>query len=245
MILKYKLYVIISLIFAIVLFYNGSDKYCNEAIIGEGINNLKLGDNIEKVKKELGNPEYIWVNKAWDNGRKYTDIGDFVNKYIDNDLFDTFENHLEYYRLFGYYGNDGKTALYDQPVFKECWVYYSKGLCIYLDNKDNILQFILITGELKFMKKTKYEFTPFVGVVKELDIKTDELYQNVRNNFLKFSKYSLYFDDESEYGSSNLTVSIFGKNTYFVFSPRTNKLLYISIIDKSIGGVHAIELLDM
>lgn len=239
-----KILFMIVIFFILILSYNGKNANCNNNIvIGKGVNNLNLKDNLKKVINEIGNPEFVWINEAWVKEKEYTNLLDFTNKYLISDVSQEINNSLEYARLFGYSNNNKKFAVFDQPLFKQCFIYYSKGLCIYFNERDEIVQFIIITEELSFKQNTKNKFEHFSGLIKELNIRTEDLYKKIRSKFAYFFIFNLYIEDKDFYPEYYNSVNIYDKNTYFIYSKRTQRLLYLSIIDKSIGGIKATELL--
>ena len=51
--------------------------------------------------------------------------------------------------IYGYYDvSSNNIAIFDQPYFKYCYSYYDKGLLIYFDSKNHVIQIIILLNEV-------------------------------------------------------------------------------------------------
>lgn len=222
----------------------------SEIIITEyGINNLKIGDGQNKTKEIMGTPNYIFKNEFRNNIKK------FIQKYF-NAKNDTQEGYSEFFGSLNFFKEGNNIVVFTQPFFSYSYLYYDTGIVIFFDDEDKIVQFIFISNDFEIYlfndkNQSNTEHWPSKIVEGKIDFLNISLNHSIKDVISKITfdlreKYDIVYNpDIINYKNLYTTDIYFYKlDMIFYYSSKYDKLYYLSIYSKEIGGIKALEALQ-
>lgn len=215
-------------------------------IEGRGINNLYLNDNNKKTVSILGNPDFIWVNEYPGDKEKFWDKYAHESEKAQAGITE-FIDSLRFYK------ENNNFVVFNQPFFSYCYLYYDKGIVIFFDKENKIVQFIFITDtfiihmfDVSYYDEIECPLKPIKGKLHILNVSLDNTFEEIKTkiNYKKIKKYDIGFTNFTP--EDNISNGIIFKllNTELIYSPKDGKLNYICIYSKKIGGVSSLEALQ-